>query len=110
MGFAPDLSNIKSIQTLRFVELPMSVAEQIEKKLSAQLEPVSLEIVDESHLHEGHSGHRPGGETHFRVRIVAKIFEGKSLVERHRMVNEVLADELAGPIHALAITASPPEV
>ena len=63
---------------------------------------------DESHLHEGHAGHRPGGETHFRVYIVSPAFKGKSRIERHRMINAALAAELAGSVHALAIKAQAP--
>ena len=63
---------------------------------------------DESHLHEGHAGHRPGGETHFRVYIVSPAFKGKSRIERHRMINATLAAELAGSVHALAIKAQAP--
>jgi BolA family transcriptional regulator, general stress-responsive regulator len=86
----------------------VSVKAKIEKKLSEAFLPDSLEIIDESHLHAGHAGHRPGGETHFRIRVVSKAFAGKNRVQRHRMVNSVLADELAGPIHALAIHSSAP--
>ena len=86
----------------------MSVKAKIEEKLTKAFEPASLEIVDESHLHAGHAGHRPEGETHFSVRVVSKAFAGKSRVQRHRMVNSVLAEELAGPIHALAIHSSAP--
>lgn len=86
----------------------MSVKAKIEKKLTTAFQPHSLEIVDESHLHAGHTGHRPEGETHFRVRVVSKAFTGKSRVERHRMVNSVLAEELAGPVHALAIHSAAP--
>ena len=71
--------------------------------------PESLDVVDESHLHEGHAGHRPGGETHFRVYIVSPAFEGKSRIERHRMVNATLDAELKGSVHALAIKAQAPE-
>lgn len=85
------------------------VANLIHDKLSGALSPNALEVIDESHLHEGHAGARPGGQSHFRVKIVAEAFVGKTLVQRHRMVNEVLAEELAGPIHALAIKASTPE-
>ncbi len=84
------------------------VGQTITEKLSKALIPHSLEVIDESHLHAGHSGARPEGETHFRVRIQSEAFQGKSLVQRHRMVNEVLAEELAGPVHALAISASTP--
>ena len=60
------------------------------------------------HQHEGHAGHRPGGETHFRVYIVSESFKEKSRIERHRMVNAALANELAGSVHALAIHPSAP--
>ena len=86
----------------------MSTKDDIINKLREAFVPESLDVVDESHLHEGHSGHRPGGETHFRVYIVSPAFEGKSRVERHRMINETLAAELAGSVHALAIKAQAP--
>jgi BolA family transcriptional regulator, general stress-responsive regulator len=70
--------------------------------------PESLEVQDESHLHEGHAGHRPGGQTHFRVYIVSEAFKGKSRVERHRMINAALAAELASSVHALALHAKAP--
>ena len=86
----------------------MSVKSRIEEKLQRALQPESLRVVDESHLHAGHAGHRPEGETHFRVYVVAASFEGRSRVERHRMINEVLAEELAGPVHALAVHPTAP--
>ena len=86
-----------------------AVEQKIYDKLTAALAPISLEVIDESHLHAGHAGARPGGESHFRVKIVSEAFKGIPLIKRHRLVNEALAEELAGPIHALAIKASPPE-
>lgn len=86
----------------------MSITHRITDKLTDAFAPTTLEVVDESHLHEGHSGHRDGGETHFRVHIVSSLFADKSRVERHRMVNGALADELAGGVHALAIRARTP--
>jgi BolA protein len=83
----------------------MTVKDAITNKLREAFAPESLDVVDESHLHEGHSGHRPGGETHFRLYIVSKAFEGKSRIERHRMINTALAAELASSVHALAIKA-----
>ena len=77
-------------------------------KLARAFAPLRLDVIDESHQHEGHAGHRPGGETHFRVYIVSEAFRGKSRIERHRMVNEALAAELKDGIHALAIHASAP--
>jgi BolA family transcriptional regulator, general stress-responsive regulator len=70
--------------------------------------PQSLDVVDESRQHIGHAGHRPEGETHFRVYIVSEAFRGKSRLERHRLVNQTLSGELAGGVHALAIHASAP--
>ena len=74
----------------------MSTKDAIMNKLREAFVPESLDVTDESHLHEGHAGHRPGGETHFRVYIVSPSFEGKSRIERHRMINATLSAELAG--------------
>ena len=86
----------------------MQMKTQIAEKLGAAFAPQSLDVVDESHQHEGHSGARPGGQTHFRVHIVSEAFRGKSRIERHRMINHALSSELAGGVHALAIHASAP--
>ena len=86
----------------------MSTKDAITKKLREAFTPDDLEVKDESHLHEGHAGHAPGGATHFRVNIVSPAFKGKSRIERHRMVNAALAAELAGSVHALAIHAQAP--
>jgi BolA protein len=86
----------------------MLVKDQIAEKLDAALAPQSLDVEDESQNHQGHAGHRPGGQTHFRVYIVSEAFRGKSRIERHRMINQLLAAELAGGIHALAIHSSAP--
>jgi BolA protein len=86
----------------------MNTHDRIVDKLTNAFKPARLDVVDESHLHAGHAGHRPGGETHYRVTIVADAFRGKSRIERHRMVNATLADELAGGVHALAIHAAAP--
>jgi BolA protein len=77
-------------------------------KLAQGLQPSHLAVVDESDKHKGHGGWREGGETHFRVDIVAEAFTGKSRVERHRMVNALLADELADRVHALALSTRAP--
>jgi BolA protein len=58
-------------------------------------------VIDESHQHEGHAGHRAGGESHFRGYIVSNAFRGKSRLERHRMINSTLAGELRSGVHAL---------
>jgi BolA protein len=86
----------------------MPVKDVIAEKLSAAFAPQRLDVQDESHLHEGHAGHRPGGQTHFRVTIVSETFRGKSRIERHRLVNQALAEELSSGVHALAIHASAP--
>ena len=83
----------------------MTVSEQMRKKLEASFAPSLLEIIDESEKHRGHGGWREGGETHFRLRIVSARFAGLGRVARHRLINEALAEELSGPIHALAIHA-----
>ncbi|HZS63755.1 MAG TPA: BolA family protein [Xanthobacteraceae bacterium] len=86
----------------------MRTEDLITRKLTETFAPESLSVVDESDQHKGHAGHRPGGQTHFRVYIVSRAFQGKSRVERHRMINSVLAAELAGGVHALAIHAAAP--
>lgn len=87
----------------------MGMQDIITTKLIAAFAPQSLRVEDESHLHEGHAGHRPGGETHYRLYIVADAFRGKSRLERHRLINAALANELAGRVHALAIHAAAPD-
>lgn len=86
----------------------MTVRERITERLTEAFQPASLDVVDESHLHKGHAGHRPEGESHFRVRISAEAFRGKSRVAIHRMVYEALKAEIDGGVHALAINASVP--
>jgi BolA family transcriptional regulator, general stress-responsive regulator len=87
----------------------MRVQEIITKKLTEAFTPVSLRVLDESDQHKGHAGHRPGGETHFRVYIVAPVFQGKSRLARHRLINDTLVDELRAGVHALAIHAAAPD-
>lgn len=86
----------------------MTVAETIERKLRDAFAPVSFDLLDESEKHRGHGGWREGGETHFRLRMTAAAFAGQSRVARQRAVNKVLADELAGPVHAFAMELSAP--
>jgi BolA family transcriptional regulator, general stress-responsive regulator len=86
----------------------MRIRDSITEKLTRAFAPERLSVIDESHRHEGHAGWRPGGETHFRVSIVAAAFSGKSRLERHRMINQALAAELASGVHALAIEATAP--
>jgi len=93
---------------LERIAAAMSIRDVIINKLREAFTPESLDVADESHLHEGHAGHRPGGETHFRVYIVSPAFEGKSRIERHRMINATLSAELKDSVHALAIEAEAP--
>jgi BolA protein len=87
----------------------MSVEDQIREKLTRAFAPVALEVVNDSHRHAGHAGSPDTGESHFTVKMVSAAFAGKSRVERHRLVNQALAAELAGPVHALAIDARAPD-
>jgi BolA family transcriptional regulator, general stress-responsive regulator len=87
----------------------MSVEATIRAKLEAAFRPTRLDVVNESHLHLGHRGSPGTGESHFRVVIVSARFAGTSRLERHRLVNEVLAAELAGKVHALALEARVPD-
>ncbi|GJD86552.1 DNA-binding transcriptional regulator BolA [Methylobacterium hispanicum] len=80
----------------------------IEETLRTQLAPTRLDVVDESHLHAGHSGWREGGETHFRLDVVSAAFEGKSRVERHRLVNGLMDEAFKRGLHALALKARTP--
>ena len=84
------------------------VGTNIKDKLTRAFQPQLLEVIDESHLHAGHAGSHPDGESHFRVKIVSQAFAGKSRVDTHRMVNAALADELKSRVHALVIQASAP--
>lgn len=86
----------------------MRTADLMTDKLTRAFAPESLAVEDESHLHAGHAGHRPEGQTHYRVYIVSNAFAGKTRLERHRMINTALAAELAGGVHALAIHAAAP--
>jgi BolA protein len=82
--------------------------ERIVARLTAALDPVLLDVVDESDRHAGHAGARAGGGTHYRVRVVSAKFERRSRVERHRLVYELLTAEFADGLHALALVAKAP--
>lgn len=86
----------------------MSMTDTIHAKLTQQFAPLHLEVIDESQLHHGHAGWREGGETHFRVRIATRDFDGMSRVAQHRAVMQALDDELRASVHALAIEVLPP--
>jgi BolA family transcriptional regulator, general stress-responsive regulator len=86
----------------------MSVEAIIREKLLGSFQPIRLEVINESHLHAGHRGSPGTGESHFRVLMVSAQFAGKSRLQRHRQVNEALAAELAGKVHALALELRAP--
>ncbi|MEO8118710.1 MAG: BolA family protein [Rhodoferax sp.] len=86
-------------------------AQQLEQRLRETLQPVTLEVVDESAQHNGHAGaNGTGSGTHFRVKITSHLFTGKSAVMRHRLVYDSLQDFMDQGLHALAIEAQPPSV
>jgi len=90
--------------------IAMTVAERIRQKLEAAFRPARLEIYNDSYLHAGHhAGAHAGEETHFRVEIVAAGFAGENRVARQRRVYAILAEELAGAVHALQLSALTPE-
>ena len=84
----------------------MATAHTIAQKLNVRLNPRQMNVQDVSHKHAGHAGWREGGGTHFEVTIKADAFAGKSRLQRHRMVNDILAEDLANSIHALELHLS----
>jgi BolA protein len=95
------------VETQRVVNR-MSRDERIRDKLSIGLKPSRLEVVNESHMHAGHAGSPGTGESHYRVLVVAEAFQGLSRVARHRLVNDLVADEFRAGLHALAVSAAAP--
>ena len=85
----------------------MSVKDTLISKLTNRFAPAFLDVIDESNKHFGHAGWREGGETHFRVRIATRHFDGLSRVAQHRAVMETLDAELKDHVHALAINVLP---
>jgi BolA protein len=86
----------------------MSAEARLREKLMVALKPVRLDVINESEQHAGHRSSPGTGESHFRILIVSEAFTGKSRVDRHRMVNGVLGDEVGGRIHALALATYAP--
>lgn len=86
---------------------PTAAEKRIREKLMVALEPIRLDVVNESELHAGHRSSPGTGESHFRVLVVSEKFAGRSRLERHRLVNEVLKEEMT-KIHALALSALAP--
>lgn len=85
-----------------------TISDSIRTKLSQAFAPTRLEVVDDSARHAGHAGARPGGQSHFSVLIESPAFAGLSRVARQRQVYAALAEELAGPVHALSLKALAP--
>lgn len=86
-------------------------AQQLEQRLRDKLQPITLEVIDESYKHNGHAGaNGTGFGSHFRVRITSHLFTGKSPVLRHRLVYDALQDFMDQGLHALAIEAQAPAV
>jgi BolA protein len=85
----------------------MSVKDTLTAKLTSKFAPAFLDVIDESMQHHGHAGWREGGETHFRVRIATRHFDGMSRVAQHRAINEALDEDLRGQVHALSIEVLP---
>lgn len=86
----------------------MTTAQRMQAKLAQAFQPQALELIDESEQHRGHGGWREGGESHFRLRLCSAAFTGLARLARQRAVNRVLAEELAGPVHALAMELTAP--
>ena len=86
----------------------MTVKATIERKLTEALSPTALEVIDDSHKHAGHMGARPEGETHFHIVVASLAFSGLNRVAQQRLVNKILAEELAGPVHALSMDLRAP--
>jgi BolA protein len=86
----------------------VGVTEKMTEKLKKAFEPTSFELFDDSESHRGHGGWRDGGESHFRLRMTSARFAGQGRVQRQRAVNRVLAEELAGPVHALEMELRAP--
>jgi len=87
----------------------MSVEATMREKLQRAFQPTRLDVINESHLHAGHRTSPGTGESHFRVLLVSPVFAGKSRLQRHRLVNEALAAELKGKVHALALDLRAPD-
>jgi len=84
------------------------VAAEIEKRLLAELSPITLNVINDSAKHHGHAGDDGSGESHFTVEIECAEFAGQSRLNRQRMVNKALGDIMRDKVHAMAIKASAP--
>lgn len=85
--------------------MSQGMEDRIRRKLAQGLQPLVMEIVNDSFRHAGHAGDDGSGESHFHVKIVSSLFNGRGRVERQRMVYDLLQEEMAGPVHALSVKA-----
>ncbi|MEM7679841.1 MAG: BolA family protein [Pseudomonadota bacterium] len=86
----------------------MSISKEIEDIIQEKFAPEHFELVNQSHLHEGHAGHDGSGESHFKLMVVSSVFESHNRVQRHRLVNSVLNDLFSRGLHALSVKAFTP--
>jgi BolA protein len=84
------------------------VATEMLARLNSALSPIDVQLIDQSELHRGHSGHNPAGESHFSLHIESAAFSGKNRVERQRMIYAALGELMEGRVHALSIRATAP--
>lgn len=84
------------------------VASEMRRRLAEALSPTRIELVDDSEKHRGHGGYNPAGESHFSLLIESPLFEGKSRVERQRMIHAALGELVGERVHALSIRARAP--
>lgn len=103
MLFKGPVSPARKDTCIKMAKDNINIADQMTARLAAELSPTLLKIEDVSWQHAGHAGARPGGQSHFNLEISAPELDGLSRVAAHRKINTILADYLAGPVHALQI-------
>lgn len=81
----------------------MTISQDIHVKLNHTFKPTFLEVKDQSHLHKGHAGYNPKGESHFHIVLISEVFKGKSRIQRHQLVYDCLKEELKNGVHALSM-------
>jgi len=86
----------------------LSRTERIKKLLTQEFAPTFVSLIDDSSRHEGHAGARPGGETHYALKLVSLAFEGQSRIERQRLVYHALREEFDTGLHALSLDLKTP--
>lgn len=87
----------------------MSNEKNIKTKLESEYRPIHMDLINESHLHRGHAHGHLGEDSHFKLLLVSTVFTGKSRVQRQQLIHKTLAEELAGPLHALTMKLLSPE-